>query len=271
MPPCPGAVPRHRSDSGSAESCGSASPGTRPSGFITRTTCRPWCARGPSWSPLVPAMTGAASGGRALHRRRLPRVPHARTGGQRPMRASIADFIECGGPAYAECGGLMYLARQLRWGEETRAMCGVLDADVAMHHRPQGRGYTICARPGLPLAARRDASPRHQGARIPPLGHRRPQSSLGLCLRVLRGTGIDGAHDGIIHKNLLASYAHLRPSVAWVGPADSSPMCAPVGGTERPWGSPTEVDAIPRHVGRPWVEWRAGSSARKRVYQVCSE
>jgi cobyrinic acid a,c-diamide synthase len=27
---------------------------------------------------------------------------------------------------------------------------------------------------------------------------------------MLRGTGIDGTHDGIIHRNLLASYTHLR-------------------------------------------------------------
>jgi len=27
---------------------------------------------------------------------------------------------------------------------------------------------------------------------------------------VERGYGIDGRHDGIVHKNLLASYAHLR-------------------------------------------------------------
>ncbi|MCA1791303.1 MAG: hypothetical protein LC667_16060 [Thioalkalivibrio sp.] len=28
--------------------------------------------------------------------------------------------------------------------------------------------------------------------------------------RVLRGHGIDGQHDGIVHRNLLASYSHLR-------------------------------------------------------------
>ncbi|MEK7206456.1 MAG: cobyrinic acid a,c-diamide synthase, partial [Pseudomonadota bacterium] len=27
---------------------------------------------------------------------------------------------------------------------------------------------------------------------------------------VLRGTGVDGSHDGIIYKNLLACYAHMR-------------------------------------------------------------
>jgi cobyrinic acid a,c-diamide synthase len=26
----------------------------------------------------------------------------------------------------------------------------------------------------------------------------------------LRGHGIDGTHDGIVHRNLLASYSHLR-------------------------------------------------------------
>jgi len=27
---------------------------------------------------------------------------------------------------------------------------------------------------------------------------------------VLRGHGVDGARDGIVHRNVLASYAHLR-------------------------------------------------------------
>jgi cobyrinic acid a,c-diamide synthase len=28
--------------------------------------------------------------------------------------------------------------------------------------------------------------------------------------RVLRGHGVDGHHDGIVYRNLLASYSHLR-------------------------------------------------------------
>lgn len=127
------------------------------------------------------------------------------------MRASVADFIASGGPAYAECGGLMYLARQLQWGDDTRAMCGVLDADVAMHHRPQGRGYvTLRETPMAPW-------PRAGSAIGDIMGHEFHHSAVVsanpdwvYAYRVTRGTGIDGNHDGIVHKNLLANYSHLR-------------------------------------------------------------
>lgn len=127
------------------------------------------------------------------------------------MRASIADFIASGGPAYAECGGLMYLARQLQWGDDTCAMCGALDADVAMHRRPQGRGYvTLQETPMAPW-------PRAGSPAGDIMAHEFHHSAIVsvnrdwvYAYRVTRGTGIDGNHDGIVHKNLLASYAHLR-------------------------------------------------------------
>jgi len=127
------------------------------------------------------------------------------------MRASIADFIASGGPAYAECGGLMYLARQIRWGEETSTMCGVLDADVAMHRRPQGRGYVSLQETKATPWPRAGTTPSDIK------GHEFHHSALVAvnpdwvyAYRVIRGTGIDGSHDGIVHGNLLASYAHLR-------------------------------------------------------------
>jgi cobyrinic acid a,c-diamide synthase len=33
---------------------------------------------------------------------------------------------------------------------------------------------------------------------------------LDYAFKVTRGAGIDGQHDGIVYKNLLACYAHLR-------------------------------------------------------------
>ncbi len=127
------------------------------------------------------------------------------------MRQSIADFIGDGGVAYAECGGLMYLCKRLHWGRESRRMCGVLDADVAMHKRPQGRGYVrlreteACPWPHAPVDAREICAHEfHHSAIVA------PRADWRFAFDVMRGTGVDGLHDGIIQHNLLASYTHLR-------------------------------------------------------------
>ena len=135
------------------------------------------------------------------------------------MRAAIRDFIERGGPVYAECGGLMYLCRGLRWGKEYSPMCGVLNAEVAMHSRPQGRGYMRLREtedfpwPQCKEGERSEirAHEFHHSAILDP----DPRWRYGY--EVLRGTGINGRQDAILYKNLVAGYAHLRHvgGVAW--------------------------------------------------------
>ena len=128
------------------------------------------------------------------------------------LRASIRSAIEGGLPVYAECGGLMYLARTLSWRGAVYEMVGAIPADVVMHERPVGRGY-------VELALTDDAPwPVTAGAASATLrGHEFHYSSLenlapGLkfAYRVQRGHGVDGANDGIVYRNALASYAHLR-------------------------------------------------------------
>jgi cobyrinic acid a,c-diamide synthase len=125
------------------------------------------------------------------------------------MRESLRTAIEGGLPVYAECGGLMYLTRSIRWQDQVYPMVGVIPADTVMHQRPQGRGYT-----------RLQATTEHPWPAVTDAGfgaHEFHYSSLeGLpenthyAYKVLRGTGIDGQHDGIVYNNLLACYAHLR-------------------------------------------------------------
>ncbi|MBI3776409.1 MAG: cobyrinate a,c-diamide synthase [Gammaproteobacteria bacterium] len=125
------------------------------------------------------------------------------------LRSEIRAAIENGLPAYAECGGLMYLARRITWQEKSHAMVGVIPGDIVMHARPQGRGY---------VRLRESAQhpwPLHSGMEIP--AHEFHYSSLDnlapgvvFAYEVMRGSGVDGAHDGLIYKNLLASYTHLR-------------------------------------------------------------
>jgi cobyrinic acid a,c-diamide synthase len=88
-------------------------------------------------------------------------------------------------------------------------MVGVIPADIVMHSRPVGRGYVHLRENGHGLWPRPPAPLIH--------AHEFHYSSVEnlapdveFAYEVERGHGIDGRHDGIVHKNLLASYAHLR-------------------------------------------------------------
>lgn len=134
------------------------------------------------------------------------------------LRQDIRHAIERGLPAYAECGGLMYLSRTLTWKGKTHDMVGVIPGDIVMHDRPVGRGYVRLKETG--------ASPWDSEAPVEDIrAHEFHYSSIenlpeGLtyAYEVLRGHGVDGVHDGIVYRNLLASYTHLRSTrrFSWV-------------------------------------------------------
>jgi cobyrinic acid a,c-diamide synthase len=156
----------------------------------------------------------------ALRDRRLPEVDALFIGGGFPethmdalsanaeMRAAVRAAIEAGMPAYAECGGLMYLARSIEWNGRRAAMAGVLPADIVMHARPVGRGYVHLRETGRgPWRAHAGLIRAHE-FHYSSVENLAP--GLEFAYQVERGHGIDGRHDGIVYKNLLASYAHLR-------------------------------------------------------------
>lgn len=157
-----------------------------------------------------------------LHDTRLPRVDGLFLGGgfpeacmleleaNVPMRMAVRDAIAGGMPAYAECGGLMYLARSIEWQGRSARMAGVIPGDAVMQARPVGRGYVhlraTAAMPWPGVAA-------GAGVRAHEFHHSRLDNlpaGLDYAWQVERGHGIDGRHDGLRLHNLLASYAHLR-------------------------------------------------------------
>lgn len=128
------------------------------------------------------------------------------------LRHAIRSAIESGLPVYAECGGLMYLSRSLAWRGDRCQMVGVIPGDTVMHTRPQGRGYVrLEATPGHPWpidgAAAGEIIRAHE-FHYSSLEHL--QTTERFAFRVLRGSGIDGSHDGYVYKNLLACYTHQR-------------------------------------------------------------
>ena len=152
---------------------------------------------------------------------RLPRVDALFIGGGFPecflaeleanagLRAEIRARIEGGMPVYAECGGLMYLARSISWKGRRHAMVGAIPAQVVMRERPTGRGYVVLEQT--------EAHPWRIGPTSEIRAHEFHYSTLEnadpalrYAYRVRRGHGIDGERDGIVLKNVLASYTHLR-------------------------------------------------------------
>lgn len=125
------------------------------------------------------------------------------------MRESIHQAIEAGLPVYAECGGLMYLARSIEWQGERHAMVGSIAGDITMETRPQGRGYVQLSenRGSLwpkPAETQISAHEFHYSR------FKNLDKDARFAYSVKRGTGIDGQHDGYIYKNLLACYSHQR-------------------------------------------------------------
>jgi cobyrinic acid a,c-diamide synthase len=127
------------------------------------------------------------------------------------LRKEILDFIDNGGPVYAECGGLMYLARSISWKGKTCSMVGAIPGDIVMHERPQGRGYVRLQETADAPWPDEEDSPKEIAA------HEFHYSALEnldkdmvYAYEVLRGIGIDGNSDGIVYKNLLANYTHMR-------------------------------------------------------------
>ena len=161
------------------------------------------------------------------------------------LRGEIKQAIENGMPAYAECGGLMYLSRSIEYQGRSYRMVGAIPGDVKMHDKPVGRGYVHLkedeehpwprptslseTRPlsKTPLAVALPHASGESAARGAKPGERKNQhlifahefhySSLAnlppdtrFAYHVERGYGINGERDGLILHNLLASYTHLR-------------------------------------------------------------
>jgi cobyrinic acid a,c-diamide synthase len=139
------------------------------------------------------------------------------------LLTDIRQKLAAGLPAYAECGGMMYLAKSIQWQDEKHTMAGVVPGDIFVAERPQGRGYVRLSETGKSLWPARPYNEQDSGRDIP--AHefhyaRLENVSNGneFAYQVNRGHGIDGHNDGLIIGNLVAGFAHHRNTKAdpWV-------------------------------------------------------
>ncbi len=121
---------------------------------------------------------------------------------------SLRDKIESGLPVYAECGGLIFLGRELFMDGESFPLVGVFPVGFTMSAKPQAHGYSIF---------RVDRkNPYHEvGSRVK--GHEFRYSvvnleddvDIELCFSMERGTGFTSGKDGLKYKNVIALYTHI--------------------------------------------------------------
>lgn len=124
------------------------------------------------------------------------------------LRKSIRNAIEKGLPVYAECGGLMYLGESITWKGDKRKMVSALPLEFCLSEKPKGLGYMFLKTTGESQWLNIDREViahefHHSSATI-------KDKTLNFAYQLNRGAGITGELDGIIYKNVIASYAHLH-------------------------------------------------------------
>jgi cobyrinic acid a,c-diamide synthase len=122
---------------------------------------------------------------------------------------ALRERVEAGLPVYAECGGLMYLGRELVIAGRAFPMAGVLPLSFGLFKRPQGHGYTVVRvegeNPYYPVGAEVRGHEFHYSRVLAWSGGDRD-----LVFRMQRGVGIHGDRDGLVYKNVLATYTHIH-------------------------------------------------------------
>ena len=163
----------------------------------------------------------------------FPETQATALAGNTTFRESVYSAAEGGLPIYAECGGLIYMARELVWNGETFPMTGVFPVTIAIDRKPRGHGYARVLvdgknpffPEGLELKGHEfhyswlaDAGPSADagasGRRI------EDDSRTGLdagasgrlrsVFKMQRGTGCGAGRDGLSRWNVLGTYLHVH-------------------------------------------------------------
>lgn len=154
----------------------------------------------------LPAIDGLYIGGG------FPEVMAEEISANETLRSDIKKAAEKGLPIYAECGGLMYLSKNILTEEKSYPMVGVFECDVKMEKKPQGHGYAVQKTTvNQPFFQAGEEIRGHEfhNSRIINL----PEDT-DFAYETKRGKGIREGADGLVYKNVLACYHHLHAAAA---------------------------------------------------------
>lgn len=126
---------------------------------------------------------------------------------------SVKEAAESGLPIYAECGGLIYLSRSLKWQKNTYRFAGVFPLDLELTARPAGHGYTqlVVDKPNPFFEVGQEI----RGHEFHYSGPTDVQTNADeilrdSCLKVMTGVGVRNSRDGLLYKATVACYTHIH-------------------------------------------------------------
>lgn len=127
----------------------------------------------------------------------------------RVFREGLRRLINNGLPVYAECGGLIYLGKEVVFGGKTYPMLDVFPLRFEFESRPVGHGYTefVAIRPNPYFQINRPIRGHEFHYSKPKIIH---GQRLEFAFKVLRGNGFDGIQDGVIKGPVLGTYMHVH-------------------------------------------------------------
>jgi cobyrinic acid a,c-diamide synthase len=152
----------------------------------------------PLRDPLPAGLDGLYIGGG------YPELHAAELTANTAARHAIRAFADSGGPIYAECGGLMYLADTLQLDDASYPLCGVLPFSTRMPARLTLAYIQIATSGGLFGPGHTARGHLYHHSQITGLSH-----AAGYSYRLQTSHG-DQADEGYQVGNVLASYAHLH-------------------------------------------------------------
>ena len=171
----------------------------------------------PVHDPALPDVDGIYIGGG------YPELYARELSGNRSMLRSMQRAHERDLPIFAECGGLMYLAREIEWDGERQEMAGLVTGKAR-----RGDIRVVSYVRGV-LA--RDCALGAEGT--PFMGHEFHHSEMLMdesenvdyAIHLERGSGIKDGWDGICEGNMVASYSHIHSASFRGFPANFIQAC----------------------------------------------
>ncbi len=146
----------------------------------------------------------------------FPETHSQQLAGNHSLMESVKSAVENSMPIYAECGGLIYLCRSIKWNENRYKMSGVFPVDLEMHKKPVGHGYAKLSvnneNPFFPAGSEIKGHEFHYSGVM--AGSEIPEG----CLKIIKGVGLGNNLDGLLYNNCMACYTHIH--------ADSAPNWA---------------------------------------------